>query len=238
MRISFFDLAIVIQLISVIHCIDIYVSSVHGSDYNDGITRPVNTLLKSINIIRDIRKQNSHTSTHFNVYVGYGIYSPIELTYMDSNITFIGDGNETIISGGYAINTQWTKQSNNNIWTTSINLPSNYSKIYNNNTMNFPKQLWYKDNRKTKINTDILYWTSILNPSNLNDEINKWGLVYKKGDINASWNLYAPGVVIFVFHQWTVSLHQVKYHNFNNQTILFEQPSDFPLGQFIKASQK
>eukprot|EP01084_Bolivina_argentea_P061561 112514_1 len=216
-------------------CVELYVSSQIGSDNNDGsLTKPFKTISKSLDVTRNVRKSNINNTA--NIYVSSGEYQPFSLEVEDKNIAFHGE-NGTKISGGYHVTTNWTKQNeNDNIWSTSIKLPSNYS--MNNNTMNFPKQFWINNKRRNKIETDVLYWDNILDPNDTNNDINSWGLVYKKGDIDKSWNLMAPGVIVFVFHQWTVSLHQVSYHNFNNQTIIFAQPSDVPIGKLVKASQK
>eukprot|EP01084_Bolivina_argentea_P133785 236133_1 len=184
----------------------------------------INHIDKALAIIEEKRRNNIEIQEV--IYVKSGIYSPIKLNAYHSNIHFVTENNNnTVISGALPVNSQWTQQ--NKIWNTKIKLPANYS--VSNDAMRFPKQLWINNKRRNKAQTDILHWKT---------GISNNGLVYNKGDIDQSWNLLAPGVVVYVYAQWTVSLHSVKYHNFNNQTIIFNQPANLPISAFTQASQK
>ena len=121
------------------------------------VSQHVTSISKALEIIEDVRAQSAEIKPA-TIYIEKGVYDPITLNSRDSNIKFIATSNDTIISGGYRINSTWNKQ--DNLWTTSIKLPSNYSK--SSNTMKFPKQLWMNDNRRPKAQTPMLYWESAI----------------------------------------------------------------------------
>ena len=208
-------------LLLAIYCVHVYSIKVNIDGYH---SQSVDSLSGALEVIENVGSLSTQRQT--TVYVDGGVHEPIALNNKHNNIKFIA-ANNTLINGGYTIKSEWSKQSNGYIWSTSIDLLSNYSKP--ETTFNFPKQFWINDQRRPATQTPVLYWESAIS--------NK-GIVYKKGDISSDWNLLAPGVFVVVFAQWTVSLHQVKYHNPDNQTIIFMQPASNDIDQYETASKK
>jgi len=86
------------------------------------------SLTTALQLIENIRLQSKETEPkQAAIYVNGGIQEPISLNHKHSNISFIGNQqNNTIMNGGYMIRSK-RNNNNNNVWSTSIDLPANYS---------------------------------------------------------------------------------------------------------------
>ena len=63
------------------------------------------------------------------------------------------------------------------------------------------------------------------------DDRNKFGFHFKKGDMDPSWHAL-DRVNVIVFHSWTSSMHYIDHVNVTDNSVHFTNPSAWPIGHF------
>ena len=127
-----------------------------------------------------------------------------------------------VISGGVKIN-NWTRINGN---TYSAHVP----------TLNYVNQLFINNQRipRTRIPTNYSEYLYYAAP--LNDPLEgRYGFQYAPGQFN--YTSLADAMVI-VYHSWTESHHYIDRVIPSNNTILFTNPSKYPIGQFPPEGKK
>lgn len=68
-------------------------------------------------------------------------------------------------------------------------------------------------------------------------DIDRYGFVFNEGDISKSWT-NTDEIWISVFAAWTATWHHIKSIDFNNNTVMFVEPSNYAVGDFLAPSGK
>ena len=127
-----------------------------------------------------------------------------------------------VISGGVPI-IGWTQVSGNT-----------YSAVVSNLT--FVNQLFINDQRivRTRVPTnfsDYLHYAAPLNDSSRS----RYGFQYQPGQFNYK---SLTDAMVVIYHSWTESHHYIDQLIAANNTILFTNPSDAPIGTYVVQGQR
>jgi parallel beta-helix repeat protein len=219
-------------------------SSLLVDDNNGSLTQPYSSLQQALDHIereyhRDI---NSVRRTTIYLYPTYHFLNTIHLTQAHSHIR-VTTMNTTdvvfyeklaaqehthqrlsraIISGGVPI-TGWTQVSGNT-----------YSAVVS--SLTFVNQLFINNQRivRTRVPTNYsnyLYYAASLNGSTQA----RYGFQYQPGQFDYKSLVDA---MVVVYHSWTTSHHYIDQLITENNTVLFSNPSNFPIGASVIQGQK
>ena len=208
---------------------------------NDGsLLRPYSSIQQALDHI----ERNSLRTTTIHLYPTHYFTDTICLTQMHSHTRlttmsmmysdFYEDNaldtlsfqrlTKAVISGGMPI-TNWTPLGNN---TFSATVPS----------LSYVNQLFINDQRivRTRVPTNYSEYLHYAAP--LNDSVMaRYGFQYVEGQFNYKSLVDA---MVVIYHSWTESHHYVDHLIPENNTIIFSNPSQRPIGSpmFIVQSQK
>ena len=218
--------------------IELYVvpfSSLFGNDGDGSLTRPYSSIKQAIDHVAN-NENSAQKATTINLYPTYhfvddtlyltGVHSNIRLTTMNDDDAAVffdiivteeplhRQLRRASISGGVPI-TGWTKVSENT-----------YSAVVQQPI--FVNQLFANDRRVVRARVPSNYSDYLQFAAPLADpNKSRYGFQYQPGQFNYK---SLTDAMVVVYHSWTTSHHYIDQIITENNTILFTNPSDRPIG--------